>query len=119
MKRWVGGLLDKIGSSVENWNQDKYETNCSDFLKYIDIINEEHRNIKLGGGAIAIEKQHNKKRLTARERISHLVDSGTQFFELGIYAAWGMYEEYGSPEKSIIFLIIASFYHAAFLSFSQ
>ena len=63
----------------------------------MDIINEEHNNIKLGGGAIAIEKQHDKKRLTARERIDHLIDSGTHIFEIGIYAAWGMYEEYGTP----------------------
>ena len=92
--------MDKIGTSVESWNNDNFQTNCDDFLKYISIYKEEHKIIKLGGGTIAIEKQHNKKRLTARERIDHLVDSETQFFEMGIYAAWGMYEEYGSPPAS-------------------
>ena len=92
--------MDKIGTSVESWNNDNYQTNCDDFLKYISIYKEEQKIIKLGGGTIAIEKQHNKKRLTARERIDHLLDSGTQFFEMGIYAAWGMYEEYGSPPAS-------------------
>ena len=100
MKKWAGGLMDKIGTSTDSWDDQKFQTNCQDFLKYISLYKEEHKKIKLGGGTVAIEKQHNKKRLTARERIDHLIDSGTQFFEMGIYAAWGMYEEYGSPPAS-------------------
>ena len=100
MKKWVGGQMDKIGTPIEKMNSDKFQSNSDDFLKYISFYIEEQKKIKLGGGTIAIEKQHNKKRLTARERIDHLIDSGTQFFELGIYAAWGMYEEYGSPPAS-------------------
>jgi len=100
MKKWVGGQMDKIGTPIEKMNPDKFQSNSDDFLKYISFYIEEQKKIKLGGGTIAIEKQHNKKRLTARERIEHLIDSGTQFFELGIYAAWGMYEEYGSPPAS-------------------
>ena len=100
MKKWAGGLMDKIGTSTDSWDDQKFQTNCQDFLKYISLYKEEHKKIKLGGGTGAIEKQHNKKRLTARERIDHLLDPGTQFFEMGIYAAWGMYEEYGSPPAS-------------------
>ena len=100
MKKWAGGLMDKIGTPVDSWDGQKFQTNCQDFLKYISLYKEEHKKIKLGGGIVAIEKQHNKKRLTARERIDHLLDPGTQFFEMGIYAAWGMYEEYGSPPAS-------------------
>jgi acetyl-CoA carboxylase carboxyltransferase component len=92
--------MDKIGTPIGKMNSDKFQSNSEDFLKYISFYIEEQNKIKLGGGTIAIEKQHNKKRLTARERIDHLIDSGTQFFELGIYAAWGMYEEYGSPPAS-------------------
>ena len=54
----------------------------------------------MGGGTISIEKQHAKKKLTARERIDHLIDPGTIFFEIGIFAAWKMYPEYGSPASS-------------------
>ena len=100
MRKWVGGQMDKIGTPIEKMNPDKFQSNSDDFLKYISFYIEEQKKIKLGGGTIAIEKQHNKKRLTARERIDHLLDSGSQFFELGIYAAWGMYEEYGSPPAS-------------------
>src|SRR5437867_12214731 len=48
-----------------------------------------------GGGAKGIESQHKKGRLTARERIAKLIDPQSQFFELGIYAAYEMYEEWG------------------------
>ncbi len=65
------------------------------------IHNEEEKN-REGGGARAIENQHNKKRLTARERIDLLADPQT-FFELGIFAASGMYEEWGgAPAAGVI-----------------
>ena len=47
--------MDKIGTSVESWNNDNFQTNCDDFLKYISIYKEEHKKIRLGGGTIAIE----------------------------------------------------------------
>lgn len=49
-----------------------------------------------GGGAENIEKQHEKKRLTARERIAKLIDPGTEFFELALFAAFEMYQEWGA-----------------------
>jgi len=92
--------MDKIGTSLDNWNKEKFEENKLAFLQLISMHQEEHKKIKLGGGTIAIEKQHNKKRLLARERIDHLIDPGSSFFEIGIYAAWQMYAEYGSPAAS-------------------
>jgi len=59
-----------------------------------EIKNQEEQ-IRQGGGAKAIESQHNKGRLTARERIAKLIDPKSQFFELGLYAAHEMYEEWG------------------------
>ncbi|WP_456442290.1 acyl-CoA carboxylase subunit beta, partial [Caldithrix abyssi] len=58
-------------------------------------IREERKAIHLGGGPKNIERQHAKNRLTARERIKHLIDPGTVFYELGTYAAYKMYEEWG------------------------
>ncbi|WP_457566340.1 acyl-CoA carboxylase subunit beta [Caldithrix abyssi] len=58
-------------------------------------IQEERKAIHLGGGPKNIERQHAKNRLTARERIKHLIDPGTVFYELGTYAAYKMYEEWG------------------------
>src|SRR5690242_18732975 len=58
-------------------------------------IKNEEEDIKQGGGANAMEAQHKKGRLTARERIQKLIDPGSDFFELGIYAGYEMYAEWG------------------------
>lgn len=58
-------------------------------------IRSERKQIALGGGPANIEKQHKKKRLTARERIQKLIDPGTDFSELGQFAAFDMYQEWG------------------------
>ncbi len=66
--------------------------------KVVDLVTQiknEEQQIAQGGGAKAIESQHKKGRLTARERIAKLIDPGSQFFELSAYAAWEMYEEWG------------------------
>ncbi len=66
--------------------------------RWLDLIKQYEADIPLlhaGGGKKNIEKQHSKGRLTARERISQLIDPGTEFFELGLYAAYDMYQEWG------------------------
>ena len=73
--------------------------NNKDFTgNYLDIIkdlNSTFDNIKLGGGVHSINKQHKKGRLTARERIEYLIDDNTEFFEIGRFAAFNMYKDYG------------------------
>src|SRR6202162_5558098 len=59
-----------------------------------EVKNEEERSRQCGG-AKAIEAQHKKGRLTARERIAKLIDAKTELFELGLYAAYEMYQEWG------------------------
>lgn len=59
--------------------------------------------IEQGGGPSGIERQHRHGRLTARERIERLVDPGTAFTELGLFAAWNMYREYGgAPAAGVV-----------------
>ncbi len=59
--------------------------------------------IRLGGGAKATEAQHGKGRLTARERLNLLLDEGTEFLELGLWAAQGMYAEFGgAPGAGVV-----------------
>ena len=48
-----------------------------------------------GGGKAGLERQRKLGRLPARERINHLLDKDAEFFELGIWAAYKMYEEWG------------------------
>ncbi|TVP45496.1 MAG: acyl-CoA carboxylase subunit beta [Mongoliibacter sp.] len=59
--------------------------------------------VKLGGGKSRIEKEHQKGKLTARERIDYLTDKGSEFLEIGALAADGMYkEEGGCPSAGVI-----------------
>ncbi len=56
-----------------------------------------------GGGPENIGKQHEKGRLTARERIAELIDPGTEFFEIGLFAAFDMYREWGgAPAAGVV-----------------
>jgi acetyl-CoA carboxylase carboxyltransferase component len=63
-------------------------------------LKNEEEKLRQGGGAKAIEAQHKKGRLTARERIAKLIDPGSHFFELGLYAAFEMYEEWGGAPSA-------------------
>lgn len=59
--------------------------------------------IATGGGQAAIDRQHAKDRLTARERIERLIDPETDFVELGLWAGWQMYAELGgAPAAGVI-----------------
>ena len=60
----------------------------SEFAEQLDRID-------LAGGQKSIDRQHSKQRLTARERIARVQDAGTDFFEIGKWAAWEMYSEWG------------------------
>ncbi len=71
-----------------NKNDDKMRLLISDMKqKYSKII--------LGGGNEKIAKQHKKGKLTARERIDYLKDKEANFFEIGSFAGFGMYNEFG------------------------
>jgi len=73
----------------------EFEKNTRRMVELLTEIKNEEEQIRQGGGSKAIEAQHKKGRLTARERIARLIDPGTPFFELSIYAAYEMYEEWG------------------------
>lgn len=62
--------------------------------------------VKLGGGKSRIAKEHEKGKLTARERITYLLDEGTEHLEVGAFAADGMYEEEGGcPSAGVVSVI--------------
>ena len=80
----------------------KFEANMRFLADVVSQVRNEEEHIREGGGAKAIESQHNKGRLTARERIHLLVDPAS-FFELGTFAAHGMYEEWGgAPAAGVV-----------------
>jgi acetyl-CoA carboxylase carboxyltransferase component len=66
-------------------------------------IRKQEATLRQGGGPRAIERQHAKGRLTARERIERLLDPGTSLFELGLWAAWNMYTDWGgAPAAGVV-----------------
>ncbi len=76
--------------------EDAYKT----LLRKLQYLSEQ---VKLGGGAKAIEKHKAKGKLTARERIAKLLDEGSPFLEIGELAAHGMYEaEGGCPSAGVV-----------------
>jgi 3-methylcrotonyl-CoA carboxylase beta subunit len=58
-------------------------------------LNHRLEKIKEGGGKKRIMKQHEKGKLTARERVTELTDPDSTFLEFGAFAGYEMYEEYG------------------------
>jgi len=66
-------------------------------------LGAEEQAIRQGGGAKAAEAQRAKGRLTARERLRLLLDDGTELLELGLWAANGMYTDYGgAPAAGVV-----------------
>ena len=61
----------------------------------ISSMNQRYEKIKLGGGKKAIDKQHEKNKLSPRERIDYLLDSNKPFVEIGAFAGYEMYPEQG------------------------
>jgi len=71
-----------------NINEDKMKLSLSVMKQKLD-------KIYLGGGKKAAEKQHEKGKLLARERINYLIDKDSRTIEIGAFAGDGMYEDYG------------------------
>jgi len=81
----------------------RYQRNHKAMIEMVAQIRNEEETIRQGGGEKAIAAQHKKGRLTARQRVALLIDPGTAFFELGSFAAWGMYEEWGgAPAAGVV-----------------
>jgi acetyl-CoA carboxylase carboxyltransferase component len=61
----------------------------------IEQIRHQEERLRHGGGKKAVARQHAKNRLSVRERLQHLLDDEGSFLELGLWAAWEMYREWG------------------------
>ncbi|HJY07799.1 MAG TPA: carboxyl transferase domain-containing protein, partial [Bryobacteraceae bacterium] len=58
----------------------------------VNDLQDLEERLRLGGGPKKIEKQHRDGKLTARERIEHLIDPGTFFLEIGLLIAYDRYD---------------------------
>lgn len=73
----------------------------------VSRLNYRLDNIYEGGGEGKIAKQHKKGKMTARERIDNLVDQDKPVFEIGAFAGYEMYEEYGGCPAGGVVVVIA------------
>jgi acetyl-CoA carboxylase carboxyltransferase component len=79
-----------------NRNEDQLKQLCSQ-------LKARARKTKLGGGEKKIDEQHQKGKLTARERIDYLIDKDSYFLEVGLFTGDGMYLEIGGcPSGGVI-----------------
>jgi acetyl-CoA carboxylase carboxyltransferase component len=79
-----------------NRNEDHNKLLASDLRKRL-------QKVALGGGNAAIEKQHAKGKLTARERIDYLLDKNRETIEIGAFAGDKMYPEHGGcPSGGVV-----------------
>lgn len=94
--------MTQIGSEI---NRNEIFLRREDYNKnLLRKINAVRESIKLGGGKPAIQKQHDKGKLTARERIKKLIDGDSLFYELNTFAAHEMHMEYGgAPSAGTVF----------------
>lgn len=95
-------VIDRITSKVDLHSSTSIK-NEKKWKSVVSEINSQRDFINLGGGKSNIARQHQKNRLTARERISLLVDPKSKFFELSQFAAFEMYKEWGgAPAAGVI-----------------
>src|ERR1017187_2582554 len=79
-----------------NKNEDHNKLSISAMKGKLDKIYQ-------GGGKKAADKQHEKGKLLARERIAYLIDKDSRTVEIGAFAGDGMYEEYnGCPGGGVV-----------------
>ncbi len=79
-----------------NTREDKNKLRLSD-------INSLYNEIKKGGGEKGLQKLRDQGKMTARERIEYLLDKNRDSIEIGAFAGYGMYEEYGGcPSGGVV-----------------
>ncbi len=87
----MGNVLEsRLDTAAARFGRNREAT-----VRLLEEVRAEEARIREGGGAKAVEAQHAKGRLTARERLALLLDKGSDWTELGLWAAYGMYGEYG------------------------
>ena len=95
-------LDNALGSALDT-HTSRAAANRDALLQLLAQIRGQEHAIRQGGGAKAVEAQHAKGRLTARERVRLLLDEGSELFELGLWAAHQMYTDYGgAPGAGVV-----------------
>lgn len=89
-------LNRKIQKNEEFYRREDYHKNL------IRILKAKEEKILAGGGKAALEAHLKKGKLFVRDRIKKLIDPGTDFFEIGIFAGHELYDEYIPAAGTIV-----------------
>jgi acetyl-CoA carboxylase carboxyltransferase component len=82
---------------------ERYARRHDHWTAALERLQEEEEVIRGGGGEKAHAKQHALGKMSARERVEKLCDPGSEFLELGLWTAWGLYEEQGgAPAAGVV-----------------
>ncbi len=82
---------------------DAFQRRQAHWLAALERLRQEEATLRLGGGEKALDKQRGQGKMTARERVAALCDPGAEFLELGLWAAHGMYAEWGgAPSAGVV-----------------
>jgi acetyl-CoA carboxylase carboxyltransferase component len=85
---------DTLGTAAPTDSAD-FQERAAHYEGLVDTMEKRAATIRKGGGEKKIQKQHDRGKLTVRERIDYLVDDPEAFAELGLFAGYEMYEEEG------------------------
>lgn len=81
----------------------EFNKNEDQFKQLIYQLQSKAKKTRLGGGEKKIDEQHQRGKLTARERIDYLTDDGSSFVEIGLFTGDGMYKEQGGcPSGGVV-----------------
>jgi 3-methylcrotonyl-CoA carboxylase beta subunit len=81
----------------------EFNKNEDQFKLLTSQLRSKEKKTRLGGGEKKIEEQHQKGKLTARERIQYLIDKNSDFLEIGLFAGEGMYKDVGGcPSGGVV-----------------
>lgn len=86
--------IDSLGSEAPV-NEAGFQERAAHYEALVEKMEERAAQIRKGGGEQRIEREHERGKLTARERIEYLLDESSRFRELGLFAGYEMYEEEG------------------------
>ena len=94
--------MARIGSEIKK--NASFLKNEEGLLTLLKSLKGEAEKVKLGGGKDAMEKHRKRGKMFARDRIQQLIDPGSKFIEVGLFAAYGMYLEHGgAPSSGTVF----------------
>ena len=86
-----------LGSAVpdEGPLRQAYDRRVAFHREALAALEQQAEEVRRGGGQRAIDRAHQRGKLTARERVAALLDDGSDFQEIGLFAGRGMYEDEG------------------------